>query len=344
MADGGEGTGIVVRSLGGQPVSAEAESIYGVPSAAHWTRWGDKALVEAAVGSGFLPENARQADGEHTTSRGTGLLVAAALADASVDEVFVALGGTGSTDGGMGFLHALGAQFLDKAGRPLLPYGANLDQVAQYIPVGPLPKPLIGLYDVGVPLLGERGAVYQFGPQKGVAAHRLAAMDAAMAQYAALVDPLGTAVHAPGAGAAGGMGFAILACGGRLQGGAETVGEWCQLDRHVADADWVITGEGQIDRQTTEGKVVAWVLHCAQARKRPVIALAGSRARDLTLLHGQGLTFAMPIGLAPMSLPAAIAQTAESLEAASEEIGWFLGQSVLSAVHQKGVNNVQLDT
>ncbi len=337
MADGGEGTGIVVRSLGGELVSAGTETVYGVPHSAHWIRWGSKAVIEAAVGSGFVPASHRQADGEYTTSRGTGLLVASALADPAIDEIFVALGGTGSTDGGMGFLQALGAQFFDATGRPLKACGSQLGQVARYVPIKPLSKPVIGLYDVGVPLLGERGAVYQFGPQKGVAPERLAAVDAAMGHYAEIVHSVGGApVDFPGAGAAGGIGFGILAAGGRLQGGAQTVAQWCCLDAQIAEADWVITGEGQLDQQTSEGKVVAWVLRIAQQHHKPVIALVGSRSRNLSHLHRQGLALALSIGLAPMSLEAAMAATAESLEAAGEEVGWFLGHAAQASVHEEG--------
>lgn len=326
MADGGEGTGVVVRALGGAPVTAQTESIYGVPRTGYWMRWGRRAIVEAAVGSGYVPPSERLQDGEHTTSGGTGLLVAQALADPDVDEVFVALGGTGSTDGGMGFLQALGAEFLDVSGRPLHPWGANLDQVAQYISMRNPEKPVIGLYDVGVPLLGPRGAVHQFGPQKGIAPERLVPMDDAMAHYAGVMHgALDTLADVPGAGAAGGMGFGILALGGRLQSGAQTLAEWSNLDWHIAQTDWVITGEGQIDAQTTEGKVVAWVLQSAQQHQKPVIALVGSRRGDLSSLHRRGLAFTMPIGLGPTNLQEAIRTTAESLLAAGEELGWLLG-------------------
>ena len=110
----------------------------------------------------------------------------------------------------------------------------------------------------------------------------------------------------PGAGAAGGMGFATLTVGGILHSGAETVAQWCRLEEHVSDVDWVITGEGRIDQQTAEGKVVSCVMNYAQKYRKPVVALVGIRGPCVSVLHHRGLTFIMSIVSEPMTLDQAL--------------------------------------
>lgn len=326
MADGGEGTGTVVEQLGGVRVSAPSVDIFGDFSQKYWIRWGRTALVEAAVGSGFVPQQT-QSDhrGEHTTSYGTGLLIAAARADPSIDKVIVALGGTGSTDGGMGLLTALGARFEDADGHAVTHFGDNLARVTRF--VAPRQgKPLVGLYDVQVPLVGARGAVRQFGVQKGIPLDALDRINRAMTHYGQCVQRGHGEdwLNKPGAGAAGGMGFGILAAGGDLEPGAETVARWCGLETHLQRADWVITGEGRMDTQTHEGKVVGTVVRYAARYHKPVIAVVGSRINDLTRLHQRGLTFVMPLVSGPMGLTEAMDTAPQLLSLVGEELGWLL--------------------
>ena len=237
----------------------------------------------------------------------------------------VALGGTGSTDGGMGLLAALGAKFIDRRGRVVTPFGDNLGKVAQCV-LPSIKKPIIGLCDVQVPLLGERGAVAQFGIQKGIAPEEVGRVDAAMDRYAKCVQGWGKENWSDvlGAGAAGGMGFGILATGGSLQSGAEVVAQWCDLDKHILSSDWVITGEGKIDSQTTEGKVVSTVVHHAARFGKPVIAVVGNRDVDLTKLHEIGLTFVMPLVPGPITIQDAMIKTRFFSMMVGEEIGWLV--------------------
>ncbi|PSR30617.1 MAG: glycerate kinase [Sulfobacillus benefaciens] len=325
MADGGEGTGAILEALGGERVPAASATIYGAPVQRHWIRWQRMALVEASVGSQFVSPPNRQGSSEHTTSVGTGMLIAAALADPAIDEVMVALGGTGSTDGGLGMLMALGGQFMDGDGRFVTPFGDNLSRVSQCV-LPRMSKPLMGLYDVGVPLLGQRGAVVQFGLQKGILPGDIKRVEDAMGHYAHCVQ--GSAgpdwANVPGAGAAGGMGFGILAMGGRLQSGAEVVAQWGTLDRHISAADWIITGEGKIDSQTVEGKVVGTVVRQAARHGKPVIAVVGSRDEDLTQLHQMGLTFVLPLVPGPMSLSDAMKNAEPLIIMVGEELGWLI--------------------
>lgn len=323
MSDGGEGAGEVVESLGAKRVQAPTASVYGVPRDGYWLRWNRVALVESSVGSGYVPPNERVAPAEHTTSLGTGLLVSAALQDPDIDSVYVALGGTGCTDGGMGFLAGLGAKFFDASGVLLQPYGKNLGKVRRWSPPPRLLKPLIGLYDVGVPLLGDHGAVHLFGPQKGL--DSLEEVESAMGHYAFCLDGRKPQRYMmPGAGAAGGIGFGVLVAGGTLSGGAEMIGEWCELSDTIARSDLVITGEGRIDAQTLHGKVVGYVVQVAAQHNKPVIAIVGSRSRDLWALHNEGLSFVMPIPTGPMQLDHAINQSEQLTAIVGEELGWLV--------------------
>lgn len=326
LADGGEGTSDIALALGGVKEPGPTVNIYGEPQDnGFWVRWGSRAIVEAAVGSGFIPESRRKLSASRTTSLGTGLLIQSAMAHPEIQEVLVALGGSGSTDGGIGLLAGLGGRFWNAAGSELKPFGHHLSHVADY-EVPPPKKPLIGLYDVGVPLLGERGSVALFGPQKGLSRDDLPEVERGMKAWADVVSrkASGALAEQAGAGAAGGMGFGILVAKGRLRPGAEAVAEWQGLKAQIEKSHWVVTGEGRMDAQTEEGKVATVVIQEAHAAQKPVIAVVGSRARDLTRLHQRGLTLVLPIPTGPMSLQDAIENTAELLETVGEEIGWLL--------------------
>lgn len=326
MADGGEGTSAALMTMGGEKILAETVDIYGRPKSGFWVKWGNSALVEASVGSGYVAPQDRIRPAIETTSLGTGLLTRAAMAHPHVEEVFVALGGTGSTDGGMGFLQALGTKFYDPQGNQIEPIGFNLGRVAKMEPVS-LSKPLIGLYDVRSALIGEHGAVKMFGPQKGLETDRLVDYDEMMSHFGRIVAQrvgLGLADQ-DGAGAAGGIGFGILAAGGRLVPGAEQVASWVDLDGLIAASDAVITGEGRIDEQTLQGKCVGTVArHCA-GHQKPLVALVGSRAPGLSGLYQNGVSLIYPIVPGPMTLDDAIQQTYQLVADAAFQIGKMLG-------------------
>lgn len=315
MADGGEGTTDVLRwqDPNACTISVEVSDAFGRRTDGWYCRLGTRAVVEAAIGSGYT--ESRPQSGAHTTSYGTGQLVAAAMADPKVDQVVVALGGTGCTDGGFGFLSALGVRCRDREGRELEPWGDALASVAGIDWVRP-PKPIIGWYDVAVPLLGESGSVRLFGPQKGVAESELASLEAAMARWSEMVHRASgyAAAAMPGSGAAGGIGFAIRALGGDLALGGDRVADWVGLDQRLADADLCITGEGRFDGQTRAGKVVACVARRAKAMGVPTVVLAGSLDRSdaswLSDLDG----FAFGITDQPMTLTEAIGSTERLVE------------------------------
>lgn len=324
LADGGEGTGDVLKALGGELVPTTTVDIYNRPRRAYWIRYGRVALIESSQGSGFMSEPSKMTDGARTTSLGTGLLAQAAFDDPQVDQVLVALGGTGCTDGGFGFLHALGARFYDRSGTVIPPWGHLMGKVFSCT-VPRLKKPLVGLCDVVNPLLGDQGCIRMFGHQKGIMPQRIAELESDLTSFARVVSRTsGADVNTPGSGAAGGIGFGVLASGGVLLQGAEVVGNWVNIDQKVKWADWIITGEGRIDAQTQYGKVVSMVSRRAVGHNRPVIALVGQRGEGAMSLCDEGLTLIYPILPGPMTLEEAIYQAPELLKEAGKQIGYLI--------------------
>ena len=319
MADGGEGTADVIRAFSGQGerVPVDIVDAFGRPAKGHYDRIGAMAVVEAAVGSGFIEASQRPSTVEATTSLGTGQLVQRALADPQVAEVVVALGGTGCVDGGLGLLEGIGWQFYDGAGRRLPPMTRSLAEVREALP-STLVKPLVGWWDVSVPLLGELGSVRGFGPQKGIRSEDLERMEAAMASFGRVLQEQSLReglVEISGAGAAGGMGMAISAAGGHLRPGAEQVAQFIGLDEHLAHADLAMTGEGRLDAQTKAGKVVATVAAHAHRLNVPTVVLAGSIDLASPSWLSSLNAYAFSIVPGPMALEHAMADTERLVQA-----------------------------
>jgi glycerate 2-kinase len=237
------------------------------------SRGGSTAVVELARASG-LPLLARPDPmGAQTTGLGE---VLGRVLDAGAGRILVGLGGSAATDGGTGALAALGARFLDAAGAPLRPGGGALAGLARADLSQLRPPPAGGvtcLTDVTAPLLGPRGAAAVFGPQKGADRAQIARLETGLARLAAL---LGGDPAAPGAGAAGGTGYGLAAAwGAALTPGAAELSRLAYLDRALAGADLVITGEGRFDATSLTGKTCGTVLAAAAAAGVPVALVAG---------------------------------------------------------------------
>lgn len=319
MADGGDGSGLLLEGRGGSRQLVDIVDVFGRPVLGWWVLFEDVALVESAVGSGYVTEAKRpQVDAFATTSRGTGQLLRAALEDARVREVWVGLGGTGSIDGGAGLLEALGGRFITRQGHLVgnpLEHAADIDRL---IPP-PISKPIVGLADVWVPLVGDNGAVQQFGPQKGFAPEELPPLESAMTVYARQVDA--GHMQALGAGSAGGIGFALLALGARLVPGARWWSGVQELDKRVAAADVVVTGEGGLDQQSLMGKVVSVVLDVARRHQKPVVIVAGAIPDLLEPFYQQGVWLVWPLSRGPESLAEALVHTEQRLVQAGDALG-----------------------
>lgn len=281
MADGGEGTldAFAAAVPGSRRMPVRVRGPRGSEVDAAWLLLPDgTAVVELAGTSGIelLGDERRPWDAD---TFGFGQAIAAALAH-GVRRLVLGIGSSASTDGGVGLLTALGAGVADSAGVAVEPGARGVARVARVdlstLPALP-PDGAVVLTDVTNPLLGPDGAAAVFGPQKGLAAANIPTVDAALAHYAALLpaDPA-----QPGAGAAGGTGFALAAWGAQLRAGAGVVADVIALDDAIAGADLVVTGEGSYDGQSAAGKVPSFVAACATAAGVPAALVAGRIAPD----------------------------------------------------------------
>ena len=283
LADGGDGTLDVLApadgSDGSRRLSTRVTGPLGDPVDAQLGIRGTTAVVEMARASGLELLSAERRDARRASTRGTGELVRAAL-DAGATRVLVCIGGSATNDGGAGFASALGARFLDRQGAPILDGGVALLELARIDLTALDPRlasvTVIGVTDVDNPLCGPHGASAVYGPQKGADPEAVLELDRALGHLAAVVHrDLGIDLaDEPGAGAAGGLGFGLLAfAGARLRPGVDVVMEAQRFDERLSAVDLVITGEGSFDEQSLHGKVPDGVIRAARlAGVRCVIA------------------------------------------------------------------------
>lgn len=293
-----------------------------------------EAFIEMAVVAGLGSSDRTSQAALAATTYGVGELVLDAIASGA-QTIYLGLGGSATNDGGAGFLQALGARLLDADGRDIPTGLAGLEQVAS-IDLAPAvqalgPARLIALSDVTNPLVGSRGALRVFGSQKGLAQDpdALDTYDRWMVRYGALLDAECRAVATPrfrslagvpGAGAAGGLGAAVLALGGALTPGIDAVLDRAGFDEALRGCDVVVTGEGMMDGQTAGGKAPLGVARRARAAGVPVVAVVGGRADDLDAVYEQGVDLVLPIVRRPMDLSHALdpSQTRANLRTAGE--------------------------
>jgi glycerate kinase len=291
IADGGEGTlDALVAATGGRLRSVEVRGPLGDPVPAAFGLLGGAergtAAVEMAMASGLALLAESRRDPRRTTTAGTGDLIRAAL-DEGVARIVVCLGGSATNDGGTGMASALGVRFLDDEGRNLEPGGAALTRLARIDASGLDPRVarvgFLGATDVTSPLTGPQGASAVFGPQKGASPEDVHLLDRALARLAVVAerDLGGDWRDEPGAGAAGGLGFGLLAfCGAHLRPGAEVVADALGLESRVGTADLVVTGEGAFDATSVRGKAPGAVLALARLHGRRAAVLCGRAATD----------------------------------------------------------------
>lgn len=306
MADGGPGfVEVLHAALGGELLAVTVRGPLGSPTPATVLRDGATAYVESAQACGLHLTGGENA--EHATTYGVGELVAAAV-DAGAARVVVGLGGSGTNDGGAGLLAALGAT----GDRPLDAGAVGLAGITT-VDLGPARARLEGVAlvaatDVDIPLTGLLGATKAFGPQKGIPDERLPAIDGLLEGLAVATDRR-TSLE-KGAGAAGGLGFALLALGATREPGIDLVTRAVRLAERARASDLVVTGEGAFDFSSRSGKVPYGVAGIAAEQLRPCIALAGrvlvgsremralgvESAYSLVELVGEERAFADPAG------------------------------------------------
>ena len=329
MADGGDGTVDAFVASGASAITVRVSGPLGAPVNATYARDGAAAVVEMAAASG-LALLGDALDARRATTRGTGELLRDAL-DHGATRIVLGIGGSATTDGGAGALVALGARFLDAAGAVLEPVPEALARVARADLTGLDARlrevDLAIACDVDNPLLGPSGAAAVYGPQKGASPPDVAFLDGVLARLAeAMTVATGRDLRdLPGAGAAGGLGWALAsACGARLEPGVVLVAELRGLAAALCGADWCFTGEGRIDAQTLHGKVVDGVAVLARAAHVPVIAFGGSIELGVeAALRERGVS-CVPIVPGPVSLEAAMRDARANLRAAAARVAGCL--------------------
>ena len=333
VADGGEGTvDAMVAATGGRKETVTVSGPLGEPVEAFYglTGDGDTAVIEMAAASGLALVPPDRRNPLLTNSRGTGELIRAAL-DAGARRFILGIGGSATNDGGAGMVQALGVRLLDLEGRELDGSGGDLARLERIDVSGLDPRlaecRIEVACDVDNPLTGARGASAVFGPQKGATPEMVQALDANLARLARIVGrDLGVAVDTvPGAGAAGGMGAAMLAFfGATLKPGIEIVTAAVDLDTHVRDADLVITGEGRIDFQTVHGKTPIGVARVAKRHGKPVIGIAGSLGADVGVVHAHGIDAVFSVLSKPCTLDEALRDAAANVELTARNVAAVL--------------------
>ena len=300
VADGGDGTLDAAVAAGFTLVPVTVDGPTGEPVDTGYARQGESAVIELADACGLVRLPGGTLAPLTASSTGFGQVIAAAL-DAGCRRLVLAIGGSASTDGGAGMLTALGAQVRDADGVDLAPGGGGLEHIAE-VDFSKLHPDLNGAEvvlasDVDNPLLGDHGAAAVYGPQKGATPDDVARLDGALRAWSgAVARAMGVTENAsghpaadtPGAGAAGGVGFAaIAALGATARPGIDLMLELTGFAAHVSGADLVVTGEGSLDEQTLHGKAPAGVAAAARAAGVPVVTVSGRN-----LLSGQQLTAA----------------------------------------------------
>jgi glycerate kinase len=322
MADGGDGTVEAFLAAGAQPRTVRVRGPLGAPVDAVYARDGERAIIEMAAASG-LALLAGERDALRATTYGTGELIRDAL-DGGARSIVLGIGGSATTDGGAGGLAALGVRFLDERGGELPPDPASLQALAR-IDVANLDPRLAATRisiacDVDNPLLGPHGAAAVYGPQKGAAPGDIAFLDGVLARLADCAErETGRDLRdAAGAGAAGGLGWALATfADAALERGVFLIARIRQLEDALAGASLCVTGEGRIDRQTLHGKVVDGVASLAAAHGVPVVAFGGSiDVRAEAELAARGIS-CMPIVAGPLRLSEAMRRAPDLLQAAA---------------------------
>jgi glycerate kinase len=337
VADGGEGTvQAMVDACGGDiiklpvsgPLGDEVEAFYGLLGD------GRTAVIEMAAASGLHLVPFAKRNPLLTSSFGTGTLILHAL-NKGVKKIILGLGGSATNDGGVGMMTALGARFLTKDGQAVRNGGQGLSGIA-HIDTAHLDSRLVDVHfevacDVDNPLCGRKGASAVFGPQKGATPGMAEQLDSNLGHYANQLKLLsGKDVRdIEGAGAAGGMGAALLAfLSTRFRPGIEIVMETVGLAEKVAGASLVITGEGRIDSQTLHGKAPVGVARIAKAAGCKVIAIAGCLSTDSQVVHQYGFDAVFSITPGPMDLQEALLTGAENLTSFSTNLAIALAMKL----------------
>lgn len=331
LADGGEGTATALTmGMQGKTEAVTVTGPLGDPVSASYGILNKKtAIIEMASAAGITLVPYKKRNPLHTTTFGVGEMIADAL-QKGCRHFIIGIGGSSTNDCGVGMLQALGFRFLDQSGNTVS-YGA--DGVRNIVSIdASLANPLLAdcdfriACDVTNPLCGGNGCSYIYGPQKGADPAMISQMDAWLSAFADLTQKIHNKKadkNMPGAGAAGGLGFAFSAyLGGRLQSGISIVLEETHMEAAIQDADLIITGEGRLDSQTVMGKAPVGIASLAKKYNKKVIAFCGCAADDAMLCNTYGIDAYFPILQKPVSLEEAMdpAVAGQNLKKTAEQV------------------------
>ncbi|NFH89797.1 glycerate kinase [Clostridium botulinum] len=334
MADGGEGTvEALVESTNGEIHEVEVLNPLGQKVNACFGILGNKttAVIEMATASGIQLIKREERKPLITTTYGTGELIKAAL-DKGIKHIIIGIGGSATNDGGAGMIQALGGKLLDSNGSEI-PFGGGALNKLENIDLSSLDSRLKDTTievacDVTNPLIGEKGASAIFGPQKGATLEVVKELDTNLAHYADVIKRcLGKDIaYAEGAGAAGGLGAALLAfLDGKLKRGIDLVIKHTDLSEKVKGADFLFTGEGSIDSQTIFGKTPIGVAKVAKKENVQTIAFAGRVGKGVENLYPEGIDAIFGILTGVTDIDEALALGKENLERCTENVARVLG-------------------
>ncbi|MFJ2900837.1 glycerate kinase [Streptomyces sp. NPDC087212] len=328
VADGGDGTVDAAVAAGFERREVRVAGPLGQEVTAAFALREETAVVEMAEASGLQRLPAGVFAPLTASTYGSGELLRAAL-DAGARTIVFGVGGSATTDGGAGMLSALGARFLDADGEPVPPGGGALADLATADLSGLDPRlgsvELVLASDVDNPLTGPKGAPAVYGPQKGASPDDVQALDEALAHYAKVLESAVGAraaeqATAPGAGAAGGIGYGALLIGARFRPGIDVMLDVLGFGPALDRADLVITGEGSLDEQTLHGKAPAGVAAAARAAGKEVVAVCGRLALQPAALGGAGIRRAYPLTDVEPDLAVCLSDAGPLLERVAEQI------------------------
>lgn len=314
IADGGEGTvDALTEGLSGEkqtvrvtgPLGESVAAVYGIIN-------NDTAVIEMSAAAGITLVSDKDRNPMNTTTYGVGEIIIDAVKKGCRNFI-VGIGGSATNDGGIGMLQALGFGMLDEKGNQVSFGAKGLGKIKKITDNGIFSK-LSGCSfniacDVTNPLCGEFGCSAVYGPQKGADKKMIADMDKDLFEYARLTKAIRPKAdgNTPGAGAAGGIGFAFLAyLGGKLKNGIELILRETDIEKEISDADFVITGEGRLDSQTVMGKVPVGVASLAKKYNKPVIAFSGCVTDEARICNQHGIDAFFPIVRSACSLQEAM--------------------------------------
>ncbi len=327
VADGGEGTvDALTTGFGGEINTVEVTGPLGGKVVAKYGIANNTAIMEMSAAAGIFLVKKEELNPFDATTYGVGEMICDALKK-GCRKFIMGIGGSATNDGGVGMLSALGFEFLDENGKPVSLGAKGLSQIAEIRSENVMSEVFEAQFkiacDVNNPLCGSNGCSAIYGPQKGAKPEDIKVLDDAMQSYGKITKkyyPMADVLFS-GAGAAGGLGFAFKSyLGAILQPGIELVLEEINAEKHIKDADLIITGEGKMDAQTVMGKVPVGVSKLAKKYNKPVVAFAGGVTRDASECNKHGIDALFPIVRMPCTLESAMdIQTAEQNMADSVE-------------------------